>query len=225
MGTGTSRDADVPQFEPAGSEPVPISSQPLRCSPPAVPRRLIHIPIIHTAAELGSLAEAVRVHYAKVCGRASWDRRERIVERLWADIRKNLDALRLDGPKTRIYQDGLPICGFEERIVRELAQAGSVNHQLIVGLLDRGAQVMGTEDPQLLMEEYELHKQSLADKPGQSPSSVRRRADHLLSQRDRFIADRIAATLGEGETGLLFIGALHRLDGLLPTDIRLETLA
>jgi hypothetical protein len=30
MGTGTSRDADFPQFEPAGSEPVPISSHPLR---------------------------------------------------------------------------------------------------------------------------------------------------------------------------------------------------
>ena len=73
--------------------------------------------------------------------------------------------------------------------------------------------------------------------PGRSPGekkgtvpicatfSLLQRADRLLGQRDRFIADRIAVTLGDGETGLLFLGALHRLDGLLPADIRLETLA
>ena len=33
-------------------------------------RRLVHIPIIHTAADLGSLSELVRTHYAKVLGTA-----------------------------------------------------------------------------------------------------------------------------------------------------------
>ena len=70
--------------------------------------------------------------------------------------------------KTRIYQDGLPICGFEERIVRELAKAGSSNHQLILRLLDQGAVLMGTEDSQLLMEEYEMQKQRLAQEGGRS---------------------------------------------------------
>ena len=194
-----------------------------------MPRRLIHIPIIHTAADLGSLSEAVRAHYAKVCGPASWTQREQIVQGLWADIRKNLDALRLDGPKTRIYQDGLPVCGFEERIVRELANAGSSNHQIIVGLLDRGAAVMGTEDPQLLMEEYELHKQSLGRRP---EKTVAAQADMPATCRPPARASAIGSSpigspprLQEGETGLLFLGALHRLDGLLPADIRLETLA
>ena len=169
-------------------------------------------------------------HYAKVCGRGSWDRREQIVESLWADIRKNLDALRLDGPKTKIYQDGLPICGFEERIVRELANAGSVNHQLIVGLLDRGAAVMGTEDPQLLMEEYELHKQSLSRRPGQG--TVLAAGGTIENAPTACWASATGSSpIGsplrsrEGETGLLFLGALHRLDGLLPADVRLETLA
>ena len=122
-------------------------------------RRLVHIPIIHTSADLGSLSELVQAYYAKVCGTTSWSRREQIVKAIWSDIQTNLDALCLDGRKTRIYQDGLPICGFEERIVRELANAGSSNHQLLLRLLDRGATLMGTEDPQLLMEEYELQKQ------------------------------------------------------------------
>jgi hypothetical protein len=198
-------------------------------------RRLIHIPIIHTAAELGSLAEAVRAHYARVCGRAGWSRREQAVKALWSDIRKKLDALKFDGPKARIYQDGLPVCGFEERIVRELAQAGSANHQLILRLLEQGAILMGTEAPQLLIEEYDLQKRDL--EPRKNVGGTRRvpaadtecagkvaQADRLLQARDAFIADRIAATLREGEVGLLFLGALHRLDALGATDIRVEPL-
>jgi hypothetical protein len=156
----------------------------------------------------------------------SWARREETLQALWADIRANLDALRLDARKTRIYQDGLPVCGFEERIARELANAGSSNHQLIVAFVDRGATLMGTEDPRLLMEEYEFQKQSLAQPAGgdSSRQSQKARADRLLHARDAFIADRIAGTLQEGETGLLFLGALHRLESLKSRGIRLETL-
>jgi hypothetical protein len=189
-------------------------------------RRLIHIPILHTSADLGSLSSFVQAHYARVCGKTGWNQREDIVEALWSDIRANLDALRLDAPKTRIYQDGLPICGFEERIVRELAKAGSSNHQLILGLLEQGAVLMGTEDAQLLMDEYELQKQHLTQEVGKTstPEKQGNRLDRVLKARDSFIAERIATTLQEGETGLLFLGALHRLDALRSTDIRVETL-
>jgi len=40
-----------------------------------------------------------------------------------------------------------------------------------------------------------------------------------------FIAERIGASLAEGETGLLFMGALHQVARLLPTRIRVEYLA
>jgi len=189
-------------------------------------RRLIHIPIIHTAADLGSLSKFVQAHYARVCGGTSWNQREDVVQALWADIQANLDALRLDAQKTRIYQDGLPICGFEEKIVRELAKAGSSNHQLILRLLDQGVILMGTEDSQLLMEEYEMQKRRLTQGVGKNstPEEQRKQMDRVLKARDLFIAERIAATLQEGEAGLLFLGALHRLDALLSTDIRVETL-
>ena len=189
-------------------------------------RRIFHIPIIHSSADLGSLSELVRAHYGKIFGDTSWNQREQIVKVLWTDIEANLDAMRLDARKTRIYQDGLPICGFEEKIVRELAQAGSNNHQLILRWLDRGAMLMGTEDPRLLMEEYELQKQRLAE-TGEKDSTREDQAKHLdrvLKARDSFIASRIAATLEEGETGLLFLGALHKLDELRSTDIRVESL-
>jgi hypothetical protein len=189
-------------------------------------RRLIHIPIIHTSADLGSLSALVQEHYARVCGKSSWNQREDIVKVLWADIGTNLHALHLNAQKTRIYQDGLPICGFEEKIVRELAKAGSSNHQLILELLDQGAILMGTEDSQLLIEEYELQKQYLAQEAGKTstPKEQEKHMDRVLKARDSFIAERIADTLQEGEVGLLFLGALHRLDALKATDICVETL-
>jgi hypothetical protein len=189
-------------------------------------RRLIHIPIIHTSADLGSLSTVVQAHYTKVCGKVSWNQREDVVKALWSDIRAGLDALRLDASKTRIYQDGLPICGFEEKIVRELANAGSSNHQLILRLMDRGAILMGTEDSRLLLEEYEMQKRHLAQEVGKtSPSKdLKDRMDGVLKARDLFIADRIAATLEEGEVGLLFLGALHRLDPMRSSEIQVETL-
>jgi hypothetical protein len=189
-------------------------------------RRLIHIPIIHTAADLGSLAAHVQAHYARICGKTSWSQREDVVRALWTDIQANLDALRLDARQVRIYQDGLPICGFEEKIVRELAKAGSSNHQLILRWIEQGAVLMGTEDSQLLMEEYEMQKQHIAQAAGTNSISEERKEhmDRLLKARDRFIAERIAATLRTGEVGLLFLGALHRLDALPSTDIQVESL-
>jgi len=41
----------------------------------------------------------------------------------------------------------------------------------------------------------------------------------LLGRRDRFIASRINRTLGEGETGILFIGAYHNIIHRLNNDI------
>jgi hypothetical protein len=247
-------------------------------------RRLIQIPIIHAAADLGSLSDAVRARYARVSGNAGWSQHERAVRALWAGIQRELDRLKLDARKLRIYQDGLPVCGFEERIVRELAQAGSANHQLVVALLDRGATVTGTEDPRLLMEEYELQKRGFppggtatavvghpANLPIQPTIGAQRQvgnlphempvgnlphempvgnlphetpvgnlprgtrssaapkeqeglARRLLEARDSFIAERIDATLREGETGLLFLGALHRLGALESKGISVATL-
>jgi hypothetical protein len=187
-------------------------------------RTVISIPVIHTAADLGSLAESVRAHHAQ-CGPASWQERERLVAKLWDDIRAKLGAMALDHSRVRIYQDGLPVCGYELQIVRELAGAGSLNHQLILDLLGKGAILTGTEDPRLLISEYQLHRREIGmpnAHHGSGPSAGEAAA--LLEARDRFIAQRIAATLQEGETGLLFLGALHRLDALSASGIEVRPL-
>ena len=187
---------------------------------------VIVIPVIHNLADLGSLAESVRAHYTERFGAAVWEKRERAVEDLWNDIRQAIDALRLDYRHVRIYQDGLPVCGKEEQIVHELAGAGSLNHQLVLELLGKGAVLVGTEDPQLLIREYQLqrHRMGAPDAHEQLPPPLPSDGADLLAGRDLFIAQRIAATLQDGETGLLFLGAAHRIDPLLLKDIDVVTL-
>jgi hypothetical protein len=185
-------------------------------------RKLILIPIIHTSVDLGSLSESVKAHYLKRFGPAAWNRREEIVTKLWDDILEKINALDIDYKKVRIYQDGLPVCGFEQQIVRELAKAGSSNHQFISELVGKGAELMGTEDPQLLIQEYQLHQH---EKDKSLPNQeINEQAARLLEDRDRFIAKRIDETLQDEETGFLFLGAAHRLDMSNSIDIRVENL-
>jgi hypothetical protein len=189
-------------------------------------RRAIYIPIIHSAVELGSLSESVKGHYLQVVGERIWSQREQAVGELWKHIRESIQALHLGEQHVRIYQDGLPVCGFEEKIVRELAEAGSCNHQLIMELIEQGAALEGTEDPQLLMEEYQMQKQNRESRSASDQACEERvrQAEHLLKARDAYIAKRIDATLKPGEAGLVFLGAAHRLDALQSTDIQVSTL-
>ncbi len=187
-------------------------------------KRLIHIPVVHNQADLGSLGESVRTHYLRRLGPAGWAQRQRAVEKFWDDVRRAVDALRLDCRRLRIYQDGLPLCGKEEEIVRELASAGSLNHQLLADLLGKGAALVGTEDPQLLLREYQWQQRRAKAAGGVEPAPSPGEADALLAERDRFIAGRIEATLQDGETGLLFLGAAHRLAAMDGAGIKLETL-
>ena len=203
-------------------------------------RLLYHVPIIHTEADLGGLAGAVRAasgHDPHARARAA-----AAVDDLWRRIERWAETL---GPAlhgVRLYQDGLPVCGKEAQIVEDLATRGSVNHRLLRRLAARGATIMGTEDPRLLVREYELLRAALgvatgaASGAGQSPGAsdparertsdtdARRDAAsrELLAERDRFIARRIDETLRPGERGVLFIGALHRAREFLPADIRVE---
>ena len=199
-------------------------------------KRVIFVPVIHNLADLGSLAESVRAHYLERFGPAVWKERQRAVEKLWEGIRQALDALHLDYCQVRLYQDGLPVCGQESQIVEELAGAGSLNHQLLLELVRKGAVLVGTEDPQLLIREYQLQRRQLGEPgtgaPGgypaasgtRTPSASPGESAELLEARDRFIAQRIAATLPEGQTGVLFLGAAHGLDPLRSAGITVETL-
>ena len=187
-------------------------------------RALIHIPVIHTEADMGALGKAIREFTIQKLGQQGWERNLTLIDEIWTRIEVAIDSWSLPYPQVRLYQDGLPVCGREEEIVTELDKAGSRNHQLLLRLKKRGATIMGTESAELLVQEYKLIKQVLD--AGDAKAAARLEARHkslslaLLKKRDQAIAERINHTLGPGETGLLFLGMLHGLEPWLAKDIQ-----
>lgn len=186
-------------------------------------RTLLYFPIVHTQADMGALGQSVRRLRLGSSGRQGWARSARLIDRLWHQIAQDIAGLHLCYPRVRIYQDGLPECGRHLEIVTELARAGSRNHKLLLELNERGATIMGTESPDLLLEEYRMAQELLTagnHKQAGKREALRKPAlDALLARRDRFIAARINSTLSTGETGVLFLGALHSVERLLDSDI------
>jgi hypothetical protein len=143
-----------------------------------------------------------------------------VVDKMWEEIESVSANLPVTPGTVRVYQDGLPVCGHEQKIVSELAGAGNRNHQLLLKLQARGATLMGTESPELLVEEYQLATAAYA--AGATIRTEPRQKhlrDALLEKRDRYIADRIGGTLGAGESGILFLGMLHEVTRYLDPDI------
>jgi len=118
-----------------------------------------------------------------------------------------------------LYQDGLAADGeIGRRIAEEAAKRGSKNYQLLLELLNRGAQLRKTEDLALLLLEHQLLLEMVHSHVQQYESQ----RDRLMEERDKFIAETIEATLKEGELGVLFIGAYHNVSSHLATDISIE---
>lgn len=171
-------------------------------------RQLLYLPIIHTSADLGSLASALEAESTRRMGQERWQRHQQTVARFWEAA--TCYFLPLAGPHLKIYQDGLPVGGeLGRRIVKQAGLRGSLNHQLLTRLLEAGAEVRATEDPRLLAREYELLHRAVEGRGGET----------LTAQRDRFIAAAINTTLREGELGLLLLGSSHNVMPYLDRDI------
>ena len=189
-------------------------------SPMTATRTLIYVPILHTAEDLGSLRDSVRLASVKKVGRMGWKRKSETIESIWRETEKAVENLDLPWDQVRIYQDGLPVCGRESELVAEIAKTGSRNYRLVLDLINRGAKIIGTESLELLMEEYDEAKRLLDSKPEQGSRRRRPGDDPLLLRRDKFISARINETLQSGETGIVFLGMLHSLKPWLDPSIQ-----
>lgn len=186
-------------------------------------RKLLYVPMVHSVADMGSKAELLKQRFAERFGPERWSDRLALIEELWQGIRERLLAQGLRWEKVRLYQDGLPVCGRELEIVRHVAAQGSSNYGLVLELIDKGARLEGTEEPELLRREYELASAVVS---ADEEESRRRASDRyaeegpkILKARDEFIGRRIDQTLRDGEVGVLFVGLLHEADRFLPKDI------
>jgi len=191
-------------------------------------RELIYVPIIHTEADLGSMAQSFKQSYTNQFSDTHYAAHVTSIDYMWEGLTRSVQDLAIDWSRTRLYQDGLPVCGRELEIVTELANNGSKNHLLLHSLIQKGAILEGTEDKELLLKEYHfIQKIMTAENPFIRRTRTEQYKQHssaLLQQRDRFIAHRIDLTLQQSETGLLFIGMLHKVDDYLAKDIHVNFL-
>ncbi len=175
---------------------------------------------------MGALREQVHQAGLQKIGRTALRRKTNAIDQIWTKIEKAMDQLNFSYESVRLYQDGLPVCGREAEIVKDLATGGSRNHILLLRLMEKGATIMGTESGELLVDEYKIYRQILASANPPQPARMEVRqkglSHSLLKRRDQYIADRIDNTLCQGETGILFLGMLHSLENLLKEDIRLK---
>ena len=187
-------------------------------------RALIYVPVIHSSADLGSMAKDISKSGIRDLGKEIWTKHRKTVERFWDAISDYFNSVDVKGMK--IYQDGM--VGEDEvgkKIVEDTAKAGSKNYQLVSKLLEKGAVLVKTEDFKLVKQEYDI---LLAIT--QAKSTLRKVMAFLkyklvktilLNKRDAFIAKRIDETLKSGEKGILFMGAFHRIKKRLPKSIRI----
>jgi hypothetical protein len=191
-------------------------------------RVLIYVPIVHSEADMGSLLADVRRGFSEIYGEDAWKRRAAAVDAMWKGLNDRLGAMPLVWSQVRLYQDGLPVCGREIDIVRDVATTGSQNHSLLLRLIERGAILMGTEDPKLMIREYQRTKAlvtaTMENVPNGTLDELRREGDIILAERDTYIAQRIAETLQEGETGIAFLGMLHRVDEIIADQVQVRQL-
>jgi len=189
-------------------------------------RTLLYIPIIHSGADMGSLAASLTQKGVDEFGKEFWESHISTVEKYWEIIRKFCGSIDCKSKTVKIYQDGMVIDGeIAIKIIEDSVKAGSKNYEIISELISRGAIIVKTEELSLVKKEIAL----LTKIPSNGPVITKilkilwfkiLRAK-LLHQRDKFIAGRIAATLGPDETGIIFIGAYHNIMKKLPNDIKI----
>lgn len=188
-------------------------------------RTLIYVPVIHTSADLGSIAKEVAKRGIRDLGQELWEKHRKTVEGFWDVVSDYFDSI--DVKDMKIYQDGM-VAEDEvgKKIAEDTAKAGSKNYQLILKLLDRGAVLVKTEDFKLVKKEYDrllaitqaksITKKIIAFIKYKLVKVI------LLNRRDNFIANRIEQTLKAEEKAILFIGAFHNIKKRLPLDIRIK---
>jgi len=177
-------------------------------------KKLIYAPVIHTIADLGSLAKSVTNRGIARLGKDIWEEHKTVVDGFWDAISNYFDSIDVSG--MRLYQDGMVAEGeVGQRIVEEGLRAGSKNYQLLSKLIERGAILTATEDFKLVKKERDrllaITKAKSTLKKLTAFLKYKLVKNRLLNKRDDFIVKRINETLDHGERGILFIGAYHNI--------------
>jgi len=187
-------------------------------------RTLFYVPIIHTSADMGSLAKAIEERGIAGFGKEFWAEHESTVLGFWDTVVKYFAGV--DVADFRIYQDGMIVDDAAgQHIVDEGFKAGSRNYELVAMLLKRGAMLVKTEDLNLVKAERDnlLKITNAKSLPSKLLAYVKYRLtkNMLLKKRDEYIVRQIEKTLPADGTGILFIGAYHNARAMFSGEMKI----
>jgi len=187
-------------------------------------RTLIYVPIIHSIADMGSLGKELKAKSVSELGENVWKKHTNTVNGYWEAIESYFENIDIYIKGINVYQDGMFVDGeIANKIINDGIMSGSKNSAIVANLIKRGAILIKTEDFNMIKEEYDGLQSILKSNTNIKKLFLLIRykiyKPILLFRRDKFIARRIAETLGQGETGILFIGAYHHVMKKLPNDI------
>lgn len=188
-------------------------------------KTLFYVPIIHTSADFGSLAEDLTKRGIAGLGEEVWREHIKIVNDFWDTISHYFDSI--DVSEMKLYQDGMVAEGeVGEKIVQEGVKSGSKNHTLVLNLLQRGAILVKTENFVFVKTERDrlvtITQSKTVVKKLWGFMKYKLTKNKLLNKRDEFIAQRVRETLNHNEKGVLFIGAFHNIKEKLSNHIQIQ---
>ncbi len=151
-------------------------------------------------------------------------------EALWAEVQDAIHSLQ-HAPK-KMYHDG--VFTFNNRLI--IIPPESVpdslneiyrmpegqNKKMLIKLAESGTSLVPCEEQQLLMawnkSETEIIRKEIAGE-AISAEEIGKQSVYLLT-RNKVIGQVIAQTLSEDEAGVLFLGAVHNLEGMMVNYLR-----
>jgi len=187
-------------------------------------RKLIYVPIIHSVADMGTMGDELKRKSVSGLGENVWQKHTETVVGYWEAIESYFENSDLYVRGIKIYQDGMFVDGeMAMKLIRDGVKSGSKNSEIVSSLISCGAIIMKTEDFKMVKDEYDGLQSIIKSKTNIQKLIQLLRYKMLkpifLRRRDRFIAATIDETLGPNETGILFIGAYHKVMNWLPKDI------
>ncbi|MEI6434756.1 MAG: hypothetical protein WCP32_07920 [Bacteroidota bacterium] len=187
-------------------------------------RTLIYVPIIHSKADMGSFGQALNNISVSAVEKNKLQKHNDTINGYWDAIESWFENIDISVKGIKIYQDGMFVDGeMAMKIIDEGVKSGSKNSVIVSKLIGRGAILIRTEDFNLVKSEYDELQTILKSKTNIYKLFLLFRYNVLkpifLIRRDKFITCRIAETLGQNETGILFVGAFHNIRKRLPKDI------
>ena len=134
-------------------------------------RKLLYVPIIHSSADLGTIAAETEKKGIAICGQAGWEAHQQTIAAFWDALSNYFESINPKGFK--IYQDGLAADGeMGMKIVADGVKRGSKNYAIIDRLIQGGAILAKTEAMDSVMKEYKSVKELAAAKTFIGKSAV-----------------------------------------------------